>query len=47
MGVQKSKASSIHKYTRLFCKIQKKKKYIGTSKEFRMFKYITKFAHIV
>jgi len=47
MGVQKSKVSSVHKFTRLFCKIQKKKKYIVMNKQFKMFKYITKFAHLV
>lgn len=47
MGVQKSRAGSVHKYTRLFSKIQKKKKYTVMSKQFKGYKYITKFAHLV
>lgn len=47
MGVQKSKASSIHKYTRLFIRVKKKKQKLIINKRFKFFKFITKFAHLV
>lgn len=39
MGVQKSKAASVHKYTRAYVKFYKKCKKILPSKNFRCFQY--------
>lgn len=47
MGVQKSKSSSVHKYTRLFFKRIKSKKYLFISRNFNNYKYFVNFAHLV
>lgn len=46
MGVQKSKASSVHKYTRLFIRVKKIKQTLTSNKRLKFFKFITKFAHL-
>lgn len=46
MGVQKSKASSVHKYTRQFIRVKKIKQKITSNKQLKFFKFITKFAHL-